>query len=102
MGDEWIWSNSSDKDLGKMVDENIKCELAACVCSPESQSSPSLPKNHGQQVKGGGSSSQFCSHDTRPGVLHPAQVLRTGRMDALEQVQRMPTKVGQRAGAHLL
>lgn len=32
------------KTLGKMVDENIKYELATCVCSLESQSSPSLPK----------------------------------------------------------
>ena len=77
-------------------------------CSPGSQKCPGLhQKQHGQQVRGGGSAHLLCSYDTLPGVLlpvlgsltwegpGPAGVRKaTKRLRGLEYLRGQPEKVG--------
>ncbi|GAB0182337.1 hypothetical protein GRJ2_000699000 [Grus japonensis] len=63
---EWIES-SPEEDLGVLVEPPL------CSHSPESQPYPGLhQKKCDQQVEGGDSAPLLCSHETPPGVLHPA------------------------------
>ncbi|PKU46178.1 rna-directed dna polymerase from mobile element jockey-like [Limosa lapponica baueri] len=73
LGREWIES-SPEEDLGVLVPRReAQHETATWAGSPESQPYPGLhQKKRGQQVKGGDSTPLPYSHETRPGVLHPA------------------------------
>jgi len=63
-----------------------------CTCSSESQSYPRLYQEKcSQQVEGGGSSPQFSSCETSPGVLHPT--LGSPVQDLFRQVQRRAMKM---------
>lgn len=64
LGGERIESSPEEKDLG-VFGQKAPYDPAMCTHSLESQRHPGLhPKNHSQQIEGGGSSPLFCSHET--------------------------------------
>ena len=75
-----------------------------CTCSPESQWYAGLSKGKcAQQVKGGDYPLLLHSHETLPGVLHPA--MESPVQERHEPVEAGPEESyenGQRAGTPLL
>ncbi|KAJ7401204.1 rna-directed dna polymerase from mobile element jockey-like [Pitangus sulphuratus] len=72
LGDEQTESSPAERHLGMLVDE-AGHELAMCTHSLESQPcSGDSVGSVGSRLKGGNSALLFYSHETPPGIMHPA------------------------------